>query len=535
MIPSSELHLLRQDNTIPGNRKDGFRYHHLLFVIVATPLYLWLELSFGVRLLDNIGGQVISQDTVAIEHWGRLISGLAVSLLFLSGWVNLCERMNRPWHERILVGILISLACIVLTWWAQARVIDFYITRSTAEINTSLRVLAVTVIIGFLLMRYWIRYALIKKKLPYRQMALGLLVLFASGHTVMHLMLNALPAPKEKLGLERQQAATLTLVRRGLEEGVYSLPGIQKPPDEYLNFPENKAFLALFPIFGSVLDQNIFAKDRPYLLSELMFREWNREFGEQAFESFQESLTELARFHENEYVKKGVRQIPDGGPVPTGLQWQAFATHPSALRFLRVRMGCFDCQFEIRMDRLTFGRELHRWTQAKSIQRAIDTFNDPSHFESGRDGEHAARTYWVPIWALLFSILGAFTHIFKMIFTVTEYAHRITFHRIRAADSHLADEVISNSRYVTAAVVVGLALVTYFGNNSVTGHPKYVELRPVMFRTHPIAGALAAHWTVNAQANFYPFTSKLRPNWLAFSSDPLAHIPFVSSWIREDF
>ena len=40
MIPSASLHLLNQDNSIPGNRKDGFRYHHLLFLIVATPVYL---------------------------------------------------------------------------------------------------------------------------------------------------------------------------------------------------------------------------------------------------------------------------------------------------------------------------------------------------------------------------------------------------------------------------------------------------------------------------------------------------------------
>ena len=47
MIPSVSLNLLTQDNSIPGNRKDGFRYHHLLFVIVLTPIYLWFELAFG--------------------------------------------------------------------------------------------------------------------------------------------------------------------------------------------------------------------------------------------------------------------------------------------------------------------------------------------------------------------------------------------------------------------------------------------------------------------------------------------------------
>lgn len=534
MIPSASLHLLTQDNTVPGNRKDGFRYHHLLFIVAATPIYLWLELSFGVRLLDNIGGQVISQDTAAIEHWGRLISGMAVSLLFLAGWIKQCEKQNTPWPARVLVGIAISLSCIVLTWWGQSKVIDFYVKRSHAEITTALWVLGCTIIVGFLLLRFWIRYALSRSQRPYMWLAMGMIVLIVAGRLVTHVLVDGLPATKQNLGLERQQAATLTLVRRGLEENIYSLPGIKRPNPEDLGKAENKAFLALFPIFGSVLNQAQFAKDRPYLLKELMYLDWDREHGERTFESFKEVVQELHTFYDNDYVAKHVRTVPDGGPVASGLSWSQFAATPAALRFLRVKLGCFDCRFTVDMDRLAFGKELHAWTQSNNVKRAIDTFDNAEHFESGRDGERAARAYWVPFWALLFSIVGAFTHIFKMIFTVTEYAHRVTFHRVRAADSPLADAVIANSRFVTAAVVFMMAMVIYFADNRVTGHPKYAELRPSIFATHPIAGGLAAHWTVNAQGFFYPFTSKIRPSWLTFNHDPIAAIPYLSDWINND-
>ena len=80
MIPSASFRLLTQDNTIPGNKKDGFRFHHLMFVIMVTPIYLWFELSFGVHLLDSISGVNSLENTIAIEHWGRLISGFAVAL-----------------------------------------------------------------------------------------------------------------------------------------------------------------------------------------------------------------------------------------------------------------------------------------------------------------------------------------------------------------------------------------------------------------------------------------------------------------------
>ena len=39
MIPSASFRLLTQDNTIPGNKKDGFRFHHLIFIIAVTPIY----------------------------------------------------------------------------------------------------------------------------------------------------------------------------------------------------------------------------------------------------------------------------------------------------------------------------------------------------------------------------------------------------------------------------------------------------------------------------------------------------------------
>ena len=79
---SDPASLLRQNDALPGNRVDGFRYHHLRLMIVLTPLYLWLELSFGVSLLDKMGSSLPIDETEAVEHWGRLISGLALALRF---------------------------------------------------------------------------------------------------------------------------------------------------------------------------------------------------------------------------------------------------------------------------------------------------------------------------------------------------------------------------------------------------------------------------------------------------------------------
>lgn len=133
----------------------------------------------------------------------------------------------------------------------------------------------------------------------------------------------------------------------------------------------------------------------------------------------------------------------------------------------------------------------------------------------------------LPIWSLLFSMLGAFTHIFKLIFLFTEYAHLRNFHSMNAADSLLAKRVVSTSRIATAAVVVGMVLLIYFSENRVTSQPRYLALRPEVWANHPISGGLVVHWTTNAQAIFYPITRKWKPDWLRFDSDPLAFMQFT--------
>ena len=556
MIPSASFRLLTQDNTIPGNKKDGFRFHHLLFVIFATPIYLWFELSFGVHLLDSISGTTTPESTAAIEHWGRLISGCAVSLLFLTGWVRQCEKMNVHWAARIIVGIAITLVCILITWWAQGKVIDFYIHRTTVEISVALSVLAVVVLIGFLLLRYWISYNTAQTKCSYFKMGAGFVVILLGGYMMIAGVKYVLPSYTEKLGIERQQAATLTLVRRAIQEGIYSLKGTERDVNAFES-PEGKAFLALFPIFGSALNQERFAADRPMLLREMMYRDWDQQYGANSYKAFTEANVDLEKIYDGAYREGSaqyqndlkahgktvaianwtsfIRGQLDGETVPPGLLKSAYLASPAMGKFVGKRLACFDCEFRRDMNHADFCHELFKWTQASNVKQILESLESAKHFEKGHDGETAARLYWVPIWALLFSMIGAFTHIFKLIFTITEYAHRQSFHAINAADSPLANRVIDNSRVVTAAVVLGMGLFIYFADNRVTSHPGYQGLREVMWRKHPIVGGLAAHWTVNAQGFIYPFTRKIRPAWLEFSDDPTDHIPMVRDWVaRED-
>ena len=532
LIPSVSLHLLTQDNSIPGNHKDGFRYRHLLFVILVTPLYLWFELAFGVSLLDAMSANVIIDDTKAIEHWGRLISGAALALLLLSGWLKQWERDAMHWGKGLVGALGIGVFSLLAAWWVQGKVLEFYIERASTELPWAVGSLAVLVLAGFFITRYWLQRAAMNARSRVLWISAAVVCVLVLGFVQLTLIKEVNPLRAQLLGVERQQTATLSIIRRALQEELYTLPGMHHDRSAFAS-PEGKTFLALFPIFGVVFDQAAFAADRPRLIAEFMYRDWDRDFGAQAYAGYQLIDADFNRRLEQDYL--GTRRALDLGDrlLPPGLSLSAAQSHPVVRRHFGRELGCFDCQFTSGMSREAFGRSLHAHTKAHEIAEAIETFGSASRFETGRTGERAARTYWAPILALLFSMLGAFTHVFKLIITITAYSHRLTFDRIDAADSPLAHEVIANSNRVTAGAIIALALFCYYSDNRITGHARYLELRPQLWEQRPIAGGFAGHWTINAQGLIYPFTRKIRPAWLSFDADPVLRIPVVRGWFAE--
>lgn len=556
--------LWAQNNALPGNRKDGFRFDYLLFLIVVTPIYLWFELSFGVNLLDKMGGDVPTEATDAIEHWGRIISGVAVALVFLKGWFEQCEKWNRPWTLRLTVSVAICLFSIAMTWEIQNTVIDFYVMRSNAEIPVALGSLSAVVIGGVVVFRLWLRSSVMKRRRGIVPTLAGLLVIVLAGIALVSNLgsivtfvtqrIGVSDSLVQNLGRERQQAATLTLVRRGLQQGHYAFAQNPITPDTVTS-AEGKAALALFPIIGANMNQPHFANDREMIVYELMYRDWDEMSGANSYAAFQEGERNLEKIHAEGYREastqyqadlkaKGrgaagaiwiekIRSLLNGEIVAPGLTLSEFMQQPAIPKIIRKDLGCFECEFSAGMPADDVKRELFKWTQAHKVKNMLDTLESPEHFEKGHDGETAARTYWVPIWALLFSMVGAFTHIFKMVFTLTEYIQRKAFQRANAADSALANVVVWNSKILIAVALLFLALFIYFSDNRVTGSEKYADLHRQMWRSEPFVGALAAHWTINAQGLVYPFTKKIRPAWLTFADDPMDHVPFLKKEFDE--
>jgi hypothetical protein len=305
-----------------------------------------------------------------------------------------------------------------------------------------------------------------------------------------------------ELGLERQRAAKLTVIRRGLQTANYSHETLPVTP-ETADSAEGKAALALFPIVAAGMDIAHFAADQARVMTALMYTDWERENGEAAWAAYGDTAKAIRQAH--------------AGP----------ATDPAVARELRMAAACNDCVLRLGMSRDEYLRELHKWTESENVKATLANLENPRHFESGEDGEKAARTYWVPIWALLFSMVGAVVHLFKMAFTLTEYVQRRAFQTVGAADSALAGRVVGHSRRLIALGILALSLFIYLSENRVTVNPNYERLQRAMWSSQPVVGALAAHWTINAQALLYPFTRKFRPGWLDFDHDPLGWLPFA--------
>jgi hypothetical protein len=352
------------------------------------------------------------------------------------------------------------------------------------------------------------------------------------------------------LGVERQRAAKLTVIRRGLQLGHYKHDNLPVTPTA-ADSAEGKAAMALFPIVAAGMDLAFFAPDQERVVNELMYTDWDRDNGDAAYSAFRNVEQEIRQMHAGPYSagsrqydaslasqgreaadaawKSDIRETLGVGELPPGLAFTEFAAHPALLRHMRMASACNDCAFRYGMSRAEYTRELHKWTEVQNVRTMISNLESPEHFESGDDGESAARTYWVPIWALLFSMVGAVVHLFKMAFTVTEYVQRRAFQAVGAADSALAGRVVGHSRRLIAVGILALSVFIFLSDNRVTGNANYTRLHEAMWARQPVVGAIAAHWTINAQALLYPFTRKIRPGWLDFDNDPLSWLPFAGS------
>lgn len=90
-----------------------------------------IELAFNARLLDVVGGLATPAQVEHIEQWGRLISGTAAALLVLGLMLGRAAKSGRsPAIFKIVVACGITVAAV---YWGQRALVDHLVENSSAE------------------------------------------------------------------------------------------------------------------------------------------------------------------------------------------------------------------------------------------------------------------------------------------------------------------------------------------------------------------------------------------------------------------
>lgn len=107
-----------------------------LVMLILTSSYLVIELAFNARLLDVVGSLEGGSAVESIEKYGRLISGTAVALLILGKILGNAAKKGKQASEYFMLMFSIILFCgsaMVAVYIGQKKLVDGLVNISTDE------------------------------------------------------------------------------------------------------------------------------------------------------------------------------------------------------------------------------------------------------------------------------------------------------------------------------------------------------------------------------------------------------------------
>ncbi len=122
---------MQQDTPSISPAAKGLPVPQTLFIIALTVVYLLVEMAFNARLLDVAGG-LQSGKIESLEQYGRLLSGIAVALFVLQ--FLLTKRAKRRGQSPHILSIIFwCLLSVLLTYGALKFVVDAVVHASTSQ------------------------------------------------------------------------------------------------------------------------------------------------------------------------------------------------------------------------------------------------------------------------------------------------------------------------------------------------------------------------------------------------------------------
>ncbi|MBK9445819.1 MAG: hypothetical protein IPO00_06870 [Betaproteobacteria bacterium] len=103
-----------------------------VIMLVLTVLYLLVEVGFNARLLDTVGGLASPDEIDSIEKYGRVISGVALTLF---AWGHLIKKdLAAPKSHSLSLKLGMALVvCCTLMYFVQEAIITGLVAASSND------------------------------------------------------------------------------------------------------------------------------------------------------------------------------------------------------------------------------------------------------------------------------------------------------------------------------------------------------------------------------------------------------------------
>lgn len=494
------------------------RPRYLLRITLLTVSYLIFELAFNARLLDVTGGMATRDQINIIEKIGRLISGVALTLVVWGQWI-MPRAEARGWGPRgtRLLLATSALVCISCMFWIQKALIDRLVDAAdgtSRRIAVQLRLVTSAVVAGELMIDgIEITPELLSRPEGKSFMALLPFMSFSteSLEKKAEAVLRSVIRNKYEKAVGTPQEAFNRLFVRSVHSirdsfNTYA-EGVNRYRRVLVDIPHRQEE-AWSDYVRELRRKGVTPSSVPRWHWERVRRElyakgvelpqgWNPANRAAFYAAVAKKIkTESERAFASELRKA----LGTGETLPVNLDWTAFQRHPSIQRRWREALGVKDnIPLEHKMDLETFREVVYEPQVSVRIEEDLRRLmaEDVEYLDGGRHGElgrEAMQALIVPPIALAFSLLGALTHLFKSAnYIIILLAPRVRF-RVP----------------VLLGLVSALALSAFLAPNEVTRSRVFEYFEQQTARRFFLPVAWAVRWVVQAQPFFYPINETIR-------------------------
>lgn len=517
------------------------RFGQKAFLLAVTSIYLLFEVAFGARLLDVVGTTSELKVYERIEFWGRVISGLAITLLAWSWFVLPRLRRAKPGIPASLGWLAISLlACWLASYTLQEGILRAITSLSKAEDRRAAMTLVLVTgsvheeaarIDGF-------SNAGIDPDSPASRSFLALLPAMALATEnigerldneiralVRHEVMSRTGSLKQVFN-DRYLPAELEI--RGMWNAYVKQHGPYDEAVARIGQEQRKAWASYMRSVRNRPDR-IPRSRWSHVASSVRGRGIPVESGWRPTDraGFDKAIRDrmLSRA-KSEFRAAALART--GMELPPDLKQDEFILRPEIQNVFRARLRMVpDIPVDVEMDAAAFETKVYdRWI-GEMTDRIVAGHHAPvAAFEPGGEwhgqGVDAIRVAYVPMIAFLFSLAGALTHTTKCAWL----AFGVVVCRRERHDGP-APVLRRTGRWAIVAAAFLLALGPFLFDNPVTRTELFRKLEQATESRFGKPTALAARWIVQAQAHFYPVGSAVRRTILLdirYDSDPTAAV-----------